>query len=524
MSNVDVLLTVGKLDASLALLTTQDHHVIEFPTMLLPDNIKAGSIVKFSVSQSLEEERRQSEKFNSLQTKILEKYGTSKPEKPVLKIVNITQTSCVLAWDELKLGSAKLKSLVLYRQGIRSMIVPSPLKITETKLSGLSIDHPYEFQLKLSTTSGNFWSEKINIQTHKMTDMSGIVVCLGPLDPMERITDSQISNSLKKIGAKELQHKVAIDTTHFICNDIDNEDDPELIKAKNNNIPIVRPEWVRACEIEQRIIGVRGFYLDADPSILKSYTFQGVSSGTEEPVSVEIPQAEVIETEPIHKTEEKIEVAEEDSIDKSSIEIAQGNVREKDQIDEKDQIEEETFEPLNETVTANIQEQDLVEDTGLTNDDIVKNIEGAQIEIVNSRDQEEMEMVKESEGTTFNIEEGQKDDDEQLNEVELTVEDEHLNGVGGQLEEQQLNGTEENIEEEHEVNDDQLNADEPNTEVQQKSESEEKTNAVSLDENIQNNNNVNANELEVNLEHVDTNNESFDKDDEQKKTKMQTMV
>lgn len=41
MSSVDVLLTVGKLDASLALLTTQDHHVIEFPTVLLPENVKS---------------------------------------------------------------------------------------------------------------------------------------------------------------------------------------------------------------------------------------------------------------------------------------------------------------------------------------------------------------------------------------------------------------------------------------------------------------------------------------------------
>lgn len=57
MSSVDVLLTVGKLDASLALLTTQDHHVIEFPTVLLPENVKAGSIIKMQVSQNLEEEK-----------------------------------------------------------------------------------------------------------------------------------------------------------------------------------------------------------------------------------------------------------------------------------------------------------------------------------------------------------------------------------------------------------------------------------------------------------------------------------
>ncbi|AQZ09562.1 CHS5 (YLR330W) [Zygosaccharomyces parabailii] len=278
MSDVEVLLTVGKLDASLALLTTQDHHVIEFPTMLLPDNVKAGSIVKLSVCQNLEEEKRQRKFFWETQMKILEKYGTDKPKAPVLKIVNVTQTSCVLAWDPLDLGSARLKSLILYRQGVRSMVIPSPLKTLTTKISGLSVDTDYEFQLKLSTTSGQYWSEKVKMHTHKMTDMSGITVCLGPLDPLQNVTGEQIAQSLLKIGARSMQKHAAIDTTHFVTNDVDNENDPELARAKNSNIPIVRPEWVRACETERRIVGVRGFYLDADPSILKDYQFPKASS------------------------------------------------------------------------------------------------------------------------------------------------------------------------------------------------------------------------------------------------------
>lgn len=278
MSSVDVLLTVGKLDASLALLTTQDHHVIEFPTVLLPENVKAGSIIKMQVSQNLEEERKQRKHFKSIQAKILEKYGTHKPENPVLKIMNVTQTSCVLTWEQLKLGSAKLKSLILYRKGIRSMVIPNPFKVTTTKISGLSVDTPYEFQLKLITTSGTLWSEKIILRTHKMTDMSGITVCLGPLDPLKEISNTQVSQCLSHIGARPLQRHVAIDTTHFVCNDLDNEEtNEELMKAKHNNIPIVRPEWVRACEVEKRIVGVRGFYLDADQSILASYTFPPVN-------------------------------------------------------------------------------------------------------------------------------------------------------------------------------------------------------------------------------------------------------
>ena len=33
------------------------------------------------------------------------------------------------------------------------------------------------------------------------------------------------------------------------------------------NIPVVRPEWVEGCEREGRIVGVRGYYLGADPKL-----------------------------------------------------------------------------------------------------------------------------------------------------------------------------------------------------------------------------------------------------------------
>jgi hypothetical protein len=36
-------------------------------------------------------------------------------------------------------------------------------------------------------------------------------------------------------------------------------------KAVEMNIPVVRPEWVEGCERGGRIVGVRGYYLDADP-------------------------------------------------------------------------------------------------------------------------------------------------------------------------------------------------------------------------------------------------------------------
>ena len=59
---VEVSLTVGKLDASLALLLTKDHHLIEFPTILLPNGVRAGSIVKIKCDQDLEGEKEITER------------------------------------------------------------------------------------------------------------------------------------------------------------------------------------------------------------------------------------------------------------------------------------------------------------------------------------------------------------------------------------------------------------------------------------------------------------------------------
>ncbi|AGO13819.1 AaceriAGL051Cp [[Ashbya] aceris (nom. inval.)] len=271
--SIEVLLTVGKLDASLALLTTQNHHVIEFPTVLLPDNIKAGSIVKIQVTEDFKQEQLERERFAKIQDQILEKYGTLEPKAPQLRLVNVTQTSCVLEWDPLDVGSAQLSSLILYKQHARALNIPNPLNSTSTKVSGLSIDTEYEFQLKLSTTSGKLWSNTLKVRTHKMTDMSGITVCLGPLDKNGGITREQVVASLKAIGAKPPQKKVSLDTTHFVCGEDVEDDNRELMRAKNGNIPIVRPEWIRACELEKRIVGVRGFYLDVDRSTLESYRF-----------------------------------------------------------------------------------------------------------------------------------------------------------------------------------------------------------------------------------------------------------
>jgi hypothetical protein len=72
-----------------------------------------------------------------------------------------------------------------------------------------------------------------------------------------------LQTTVDRIGAK-IVDTVRIDTTHFVCTD---GRGPAWEKAVENNIPVVVPDWIKGCEREGRIVGVRGYYLNADPRL-----------------------------------------------------------------------------------------------------------------------------------------------------------------------------------------------------------------------------------------------------------------
>ncbi|CAI7617634.1 unnamed protein product [Penicillium bialowiezense] len=265
-----VSLTVGKVDAGVAVLLTQDNRLIEFPSVLLPDNIASGSIVDITVSRNLAAEQANASAFQTLQKRILNTYGVKAPSPPILRLRNATQTSLVLEWDPIDLATASLKSLSLYRNGSKAGSIPRPLETRSTKISGLAIHSEYSFHLVLRTTAGTYQSEKLTCQTHKMTDLSGITVTTGVLDPQQK---EALGAALDRIGGKMID-SVRIDTTHFVCT----EGRGQLWeKAVSMNIPVVVPEWVDACETEGTIAGVRGYYLNADPKARQLGVIHGSS-------------------------------------------------------------------------------------------------------------------------------------------------------------------------------------------------------------------------------------------------------
>jgi hypothetical protein len=243
---------------------------IEFPSVLLPNNISSGSIVDITVARNHAAETANASAFQSLQKRILNTYGVKTPSPPILRLRNATQTSLVLEWDPIDLATASLKSLSLYRNGSKAGSIPRPLETRSTKISGLAIHSEYTFHLVLRTTAGTYQSEKLTCRTHKMTDLSGITVTPGVLDPQRK---EALGAALDRIGGKMID-SVRIDTTHFVCTE---GRGPLWEKAVEMNIPVVVPEWVDACESEGTIVGVRGYYLGADPKARHLSTIHGSS-------------------------------------------------------------------------------------------------------------------------------------------------------------------------------------------------------------------------------------------------------
>ncbi|KAF2422096.1 BRCT domain-containing protein, partial [Tothia fuscella] len=260
-----VSLTVGKVDAGMAVLMTEDKRIvsssiIEFPSILLPPDISSGSIVDINVSRNHTSEAASHKQFTSLQTTIYQTFGLHSPSPPILRCRNTTQTSIVLEWDPVELATAELRTLSLYRNGSKAGNIPKPEEKSSTKISGLAVDTEYTFHLVLRTSAGTYSSEKLTVRTHKMTELSGITVTPGI---MPSALKESLASTLDRIGGKMID-TVRIDTTHFICTE---GRGTGWEKAMEMNIPVVVPDWIKGCEREGRIVGVRGYYLNADPRL-----------------------------------------------------------------------------------------------------------------------------------------------------------------------------------------------------------------------------------------------------------------
>lgn len=161
----------------------------------------------------------------------------------------------------------------MYRNGQKAGNIPRPMEMLSTKISGLAVDTEYSFHLVLKTSAGTYTSPKLVVRTHKMTQLNGISVTAGI---MPQALLASLKETLDRIGGK-LIDGVRIDTTHFVTTEGRGRD---WEKAVEMNVPVVVPDWVKGCEREGKIVGVRGYYLNADPRLRQ--VGQGVGVGAQQ--------------------------------------------------------------------------------------------------------------------------------------------------------------------------------------------------------------------------------------------------
>ncbi|KAL4076439.1 hypothetical protein V8B97DRAFT_1862840 [Scleroderma yunnanense] len=281
--------TVGKLDAGMAILIGERAHLIEFPSVLLPPGATTGSIVNIAVHQNTSEERKRDQEFWELQSQIMETFGRVSPEPPRIEVRNVTQTSVTLEWPLLKLAKAKLRSLDIYKNSQRLAAIPNPTTNTSTKLSGLSLDTPYTFQLVLKTSAGTFHSNIARVRTHTIADTSGISVCFGSITDPVLLDDAKAA--LREMKAK-WSDKIQIDTTHFVCTtpamtpsgarasggSVSGGAGVEYQRALQLSIPVVQPQWIIACHTEKKMVPIVAYYLGVTPPNAASYYSQRTQS------------------------------------------------------------------------------------------------------------------------------------------------------------------------------------------------------------------------------------------------------
>ncbi|CAO3619445.1 unnamed protein product [Cunninghamella echinulata] len=200
------------------------------------------------------------QEFWDLENNILNKYGITEPEPPKVRVKNITQTSLILEWDPLVLHTASLQSLDIFKNKTK-LAQHIPGDVNFIKLSGLDVDHEYEFHIAIKTTAGKYESNKVTARTHRMENLTGIRVAFGNFENAQA-TLIDLKNLLETMGATwtdEVNHE----TTHLIAQV---PGDRNYDTAVKYSIPIVKPEWLIQCDRNKKIQPALPYYIVSVPT------------------------------------------------------------------------------------------------------------------------------------------------------------------------------------------------------------------------------------------------------------------
>ncbi|KAI9184046.1 Chitin synthase, class 5 [Blastocladiella emersonii ATCC 22665] len=163
-----IQLVVGKIDAGVAILLTGDHHILEFPTLLLPPDIATGSIIDVSVSRNVHAEAEALREFAVLQDTLLAELGDAEPVAPTLAVARATRDSATLHWAHgLATGPEPSELQVVVNNNVVTShpVGPGPVD-GEWDVHGLEPGYAYTCQLVLRGPAGPpITSEPVIVRT-----------------------------------------------------------------------------------------------------------------------------------------------------------------------------------------------------------------------------------------------------------------------------------------------------------------------------------------------------------------------
>jgi hypothetical protein len=215
--------------------------------------VQAGSIVDVTLERNTDEEHRQQQRFKDIQHDIFKKYG-QEPIPPVIRVKSVTQTSVTISWEPLRLQAATYRGIDIYNNGQKLNIKCAPSAIS-VKIGGLDVAHDYDIWVVLRTSAGAYESNRVAVKTHAIDNLTGLHVCFGMFSNEADIP--RMKEVVKRIGAS-YSDELTVDNTHLVCTVPRGK---PCEKALQLNIPIVSPEFLKACEQERRVVPAHPFHL-----------------------------------------------------------------------------------------------------------------------------------------------------------------------------------------------------------------------------------------------------------------------
>jgi hypothetical protein len=201
----------------------------------------------------VEEEERQLDELNAMQDEIHNTY-IQVPKPPTIQLKRATQTSLLIRWDPFVLASATFRGVDVYRNGQKLGLAPNASSVT-CKLSGLDVAHEYQIWIVLRTSAGKYESNHLVCKTHALDNLTGLFPSFGSFNSDDDI--ETLTELIERIGAS-FSEDLGPENTHLICTV---STGPKYERAVELNIPIVTPEFLKACEQQKKVLPAHSYYL-----------------------------------------------------------------------------------------------------------------------------------------------------------------------------------------------------------------------------------------------------------------------